>query len=690
MSRDEKPPQNAAPGGWREQFAHRLAKLRTDSQASLRARRERLTTLESELAKRARKIAEQRQVESEQAEQKSSAAIPDEVIQRQQSLLDEVLRQLEQLDQAQSGQRQQQSELTNLAADCSRQEAELEKLRQAIAEREAALAQEQTRLAEERRLLAAENAQFAERQQRLEQEHAAFSQREQELAEQSKLLAEQQQQAEKRARTTEHQRREIAQQFRAQKAELAAEAQRLRAEAALAAGSQDAQIQVHLAEERVHRERLEAQLADREQQLTEARAELKQLKRQLEERLEEAVKLREKLREAEAAKAHSDAVHTQLMQELAALRTTAASDARRAIELEAQFEPLKQQLAESQAECRKQTEQAQQSAAEVMRLAAEMAALAQESDKRLAALHEGQMLTFNDRLTDLVSQIERLSQEREHQQEQVHALRDAMQHHERATSEWEHRCRDLEQQLAHAKQSPATGGADQDDLRRRLEMALADVRELKARNQELNAQVEKAKAGEASGGAAQARPAAAARSSGNAMDWAERKRLLLEELETDYDVSDPKQKQDKLAIEEVITLTDQIVAEKDRLLAEKDKELAELHHILSNQASAMGGMAVGAAAIGAMLDQDELIKAERESLKRQSEELREKLARAEIDISMERAKLARERAELEEQLQTIQREKSQRSGSSSEAADDVRQSGPRGNWLSRLGLKDKP
>jgi hypothetical protein len=101
-------------------------------------------------------------------------------------------------------------------------------------------------------------------------------------------------------------------------------------------------------------------------------------------------------------------------------------------------------------------------------------------------------------------------------------------------------------------------------------------------------------------------------------------------------------------------------------------------------------MAVGAAAIGAMLDQDELIKSERENLKRQTEELREKLSRAEIDISMERAKLARERAELEEQLQTIEREKALRGGPSSESADDIRKSGPRGNWLSRLGLKDKP
>jgi DNA repair exonuclease SbcCD ATPase subunit len=687
MSRDEKPPQNAAAGGWREQFAHRLAKVRADAQASLQARRERLTSLEGELSERARKIAQERKAQSAAEAEQRAAKVPDEVVQRQQTLLDEVMRQLEQLDQAQSNQRQQQSQLTSLAADCSRQEVELDKLRQAVAEREAELAQEQASLADERRRLAAENEQLAQQQAQWEQQQADFTKRQAELAAQSQTLAEQLQTTEKRARATDHQRRELAQQFRAQKAELAAEAERLRAEAALAAGSQDAQIQVHLAEERSHRERLEAQLVDREKQLAEARAELKQLKRQLEERLEEAVKLREKLREAEAAKAHGDAVHAQLVQELAALRTTAASDSRRAIELEAQFEPLKQQLADCQAECRKQTEQAQHSAAEVMRLAAEMAALAQESDKRLSALHEGQMETFNGRLAELVNQIERLSQEREHQQEQVHALRDAMQHHERATSEWEHRCRDLEQQLAHAKQASAAPSADQEDLRRRLELALADLRELKTRNQEVNEQLEKAKAGGGSGGE---KSSPAARAAGDALDWAERKRLLLEQLETDFDVSDAKQKQDKLTVQEAIALTDQVVAEKDRLLAEKDKELAELHHILSNQASAMGGMAVGAAAIGAMLDQDELIKSERENLKRQTEELREKLSRAEIDISMERAKLARERAELEEQLQTIEREKALRGGPSSESADDIRKSGPRGNWLSRLGLKDKP
>ena len=55
-----------------------------------------------------------------------------------------------------------------------------------------------------------------------------------------------------------------------------------------------------------------------------------------------------------------------------------------------------------------------------------------------------------------------------------------------------------------------------------------------------------------------------------------------------------------------------------------------------------------------MFDQDEIIREERENLKQLQQQWEEKLRKAEIDLSVERAKIARERAELEEQLREAQ------------------------------------
>ena len=81
---------------------------------------------------------------------------------------------------------------------------------------------------------------------------------------------------------------------------------------------------------------------------------------------------------------------------------------------------------------------------------------------------------------------------------------------------------------------------------------------------------------------------------------------------------------------------------------------------------------------------DELIAQERAKLKRLKEEWNEKLRKAEIDISLERAKLARERTELEEQMQSLsqfEKDRESNSGASTEK-------GRRSRWLVRLGLAE--
>jgi hypothetical protein len=111
--------------------------------------------------------------------------------------------------------------------------------------------------------------------------------------------------------------------------------------------------------------------------------------------------------------------------------------------------------------------------------------------------------------------------------------------------------------------------------------------------------------------------------------------------------------------------------------------------MLDSQAQQVGEVAVGAAAVAQMLDTDELIRQERESLKRLQENLREQLKQAEVDISLERAKLARDRSELEEKIRGLEAEKASYTPAGHDGQGDKgkRQGGRK--WLTRLGLGDK-
>jgi hypothetical protein len=200
-----------------------------------------------------------------------------------------------------------------------------------------------------------------------------------------------------------------------------------------------------------------------------------------------------------------------------------------------------------------------------------------------------------------------------------------------------------------------------------------EVRELKSKNAELEKQLER-------GPKPSLTKASPAPPNENldGLDWAAQKARLLAQLESDCDESVPEEKANKLAIEEVIRRTDEIIAAKDR-------EIAELQRMLDQQSSTLGEVAVGAHAFAQLLDQDEIVRQERANLKRLEEEWRQKVRQAEIDISVERAKLARERTKLEEQIQRMEAERSnlQLGGHSS----DGKKSG-RGRWLTRLGLTD--
>jgi hypothetical protein len=208
------------------------------------------------------------------------------------------------------------------------------------------------------------------------------------------------------------------------------------------------------------------------------------------------------------------------------------------------------------------------------------------------------------------------------------------------------------------------GAGDQPDpegLFRRYEMALCDLRELKARHADLQkhlAEVEKDRS--------------QVPAPGGVLDWETEKRRILAALEASEELHEPEAGPERLQIQE-------IVAQTQRLLAEKDRQIEELRKAAENSAS---GVAASAAR-EKILDQDVVVREERESLRRLQDEWRDKLRQAEVDLSVQRAKLARQEAQINEKLRRLQP-----SGGPDAQAEAPRtpEKPLRGRWLSLLGL----
>jgi hypothetical protein len=209
-------------------------------------------------------------------------------------------------------------------------------------------------------------------------------------------------------------------------------------------------------------------------------------------------------------------------------------------------------------------------------------------------------------------------------------------------------------------------GHSNDELQRRLEMAVEDLREVKRANEALEAKL--------ASGRGESTPAAVDKATG--LDWEAQKRRLLASWEADDDDGEAAVAE-RITIEGTIQITDQIVSQ-------KDQEISELKRLLGEKSEIAVSPAHNAAA-AEILDRDDLVRQELERLRLVQAEWREKIGGAELDISMERAKLARDKAELEEKMRLYQRE--QQSRADDEGLPDAGKR-PRGRWLARLGLKD--
>ncbi|MCC6493859.1 MAG: hypothetical protein IT424_12675 [Pirellulales bacterium] len=225
------------------------------------------------------------------------------------------------------------------------------------------------------------------------------------------------------------------------------------------------------------------------------------------------------------------------------------------------------------------------------------------------------------------------------------------------------RVRSLETALEAAQAAASQGDAD--DLQRRFEMAVDDVRQLKQQNGELREQLSQARS-----------PSSAAAPHSGPLDWAAQKARLMALLEAEDDGGpvSADRKKERARIEDAIAAT-------DRALADKDRELADLRAQQPRRHAA--DVPDPAEQAEQILSAEPLIAAERERLARLQGEWEEKVRAAELELSVERARLAREQATVKGRLFELQKFEPPSAAPDGEAR-------PRRRWLSALGLGDEP
>ena len=250
--------------------------------------------------------------------------------------------------------------------------------------------------------------------------------------------------------------------------------------------------------------------------------------------------------------------------------------------------------------------------------------------------------------------------------------------------EFETQLADVQKQLEDSErrrlEAPAEANSQlQEDLPRRFEMAVDDVRQLKRRIAELEEEL---------AAVPQTAVSQSRHKSDGPMDWESTKKRLLAELEGDAKLAEDKQSlsdDDRMTVEGAIRITDQMVIERDR-------EIDQLKRQLSNHAASVDSVIESNAADRSsieLLDKDEIVQQERQRLLDLQREWQDKLRQAEVEISVHRARIARERSEVDEKLRVLESEKAafanQQPGGEPSSAKGKK---PGGRWLARLGLKE--
>lgn len=166
-----------------------------------------------------------------------------------------------------------------------------------------------------------------------------------------------------------------------------------------------------------------------------------------------------------------------------------------------------------------------------------------------------------------------------------------------------------------------------------------------------------------------------------ALSWEERKRELLQQLETESN----NESGENPSIDAEMQ---RILAEKNQELAGREQEIRELRNLIEQQSISQNGLAIGAAAVADIVEADDIIIAERMKLREMQHEWEQKQRQSEIEMSLERAKLARERLELQDKLRELQQLQKGCGTVDAAGSPEKPTSKQRGNWFARLGLKD--
>ena len=210
-----------------------------------------------------------------------------------------------------------------------------------------------------------------------------------------------------------------------------------------------------------------------------------------------------------------------------------------------------------------------------------------------------------------------------------------------------------------------------DGYRQRYEMALADIRTLKQNNAELQKELN----------SRQSLPNSDPDTPDDApvaMDWEAQKRRLLAQLEADSE-------DHGVSASERLTMQS-LVEQTNEAIAAKDQEIARLTQLLKEQEEKSEQVGNAALTPGQLVETDELLQQERESLQRIQDEWREKLRKAEVEISLERAKIGREKAKLEETMRNFERERAHLEAALAEAEASGKPIKKSGRWLAQLGI----
>ncbi len=223
----------------------------------------------------------------------------------------------------------------------------------------------------------------------------------------------------------------------------------------------------------------------------------------------------------------------------------------------------------------------------------------------------------------------------------------------------------------------AADSSEADSLRARIKELDSQVSELSQQNSDLAAKL----------ATSSIRKAVATDDVVNeTLSWAERKSLILQQMEEDS--FDAPSFVDSLQEGVVVGPNDDEnpVSYVQRLndeLARREAKVGELQHLLEQQSETrQTGVSIGASALAAMIDSDELVREERARLQQLQVEWEDKFRQGEIEASLERAKLSRERRELaakqtqlDAELERVRRK----------VLQDSEKDAPR-KWLSQLGL----